>query len=329
MNIQSNYSLKNLNAFGVEVNAKYFVEISDIEDAKDIVKDGILNKEKFYILGQGWNTLFTKDFNGIIIKINIKGINILSKSSTEVILEAAAGEDWIDLVNYCVKNGWGGIENLSYIPGTVGAGVFQDIGAYGQNFDEAFVSLDAINIKTGEIKTFNSKECKFGYRQSIFKTALKNSYIILTVRLKLNLNASIDTSYHSRYGSLLDELSKFAKPPYKTDDIAKAVINIRKTKLPDWKKVGTAGSFFINPVVSKKQLTELQKIVPDIQFYPVDKLTYQMPGDPAFKYADHVKVAAGWLLEELGWKGKRIGQVGTSPTQALVVINYGGATAQE
>jgi UDP-N-acetylmuramate dehydrogenase len=218
---------------------------------------------------------------------------------------------------------------LSYIPGSVGAGVFQNIAAYGQNFDETFLSLEAINLKTGKLKTFKKDECKFGYRESIFKKSLHNKYIITSVKLKLSVNGKIDTSYHSRYGSLLDELSKFAKPPYTGADIAKAVTNIRKFKMPDWKKTGTAGSFFLNPVVSKKKLSELQRIVPDVQYYPIDELTYPAPDDPKFNYSDHVKVAAGWLLEELGWKGKRIGNIGTSPNQAMVLLNYGGATAAE
>ncbi len=329
MQIEKNHPLKNLNAFGVEAKAKYFTELNNISDARELVNSSFMQSEKIYILGQGWNTLFTKDFDGLVIRVNIKGIKVESQNGGKVIVEAGAGEDWIGFVNYAVSKEWGGIENLSHIPGSVGAGVYQNIAAYGQNFDEAFVELEAINLKNGQIEKFDKKRCEFGYRKSVFKTKLKNKYLILNVKFVLSENPEINTSYHSRYGSLVGELSKFAKPPYTLQDVARAVINIRRTKFPDWKVTGTAGSFFLNPVITKSKLKELQKIVPNVQFYPLDKLTYPMPDDPNFDHSNYVKVAAGWLLEELGWKGKRIGDVGTSPNQALVVINYGNAAPED
>lgn len=329
MRMQKNFSLRKMNAFGVDERAKYFTEINDTHDILSLIHEKILQKEECYILGQGWNTLFTKDFDGVVIKMHLKKRNIIHEDANKVILEVGAGEDWIDLVNFAIAHHWAGIENLSFIPGTVGAAVFQDIGAYGQNFDDVFIDLDAINLETGAIETFDKEACAFAYRESIFKTKLRNRFIIVTIRIQLGKQKIIDTTYHSRYGSLLGELSKCAKPPFDISDVAKAVISIRKTKFPDWKKTGTAGSFFLNPVITKGKLRELQAIVPEVQYYPIEKLTYPMPDDPTFDHANHVKVAAGWLLEELGWKGKRIGNVGTSPNQALVVINYGNATAKE
>jgi UDP-N-acetylmuramate dehydrogenase len=329
MKVLKNFNLIKYNAFKVNILAKYFAEIKNVNDIKSIIENPKLGKEGKYILGQGFNTLFTKNYDGLILKVDIKGKKIVKETDKEVVLELGAGEDWINLVEYALKHNWSGIENLSFIPGSVGAAPVQNIAAYGQNFDEVFVSLDAVNLNTGEVKAFNKNECEFGYRESIFKNKLKGKYIITKVRIKLSKETHIDTSYHSRYGSIEGELAKFAKPQYTISDVSKAVISIRSAKLPDWKKVGTAGSFFLNPVITKKKLGEVQKIAPGVQFYPIDKLTYPQPNDPTFDHANYVKVAAGWLFEELGWKGKRIGDVGTSPNQSLVVINYGNASTNE
>lgn len=329
MRIQEHYSLKNNNAFKVAVNARYFTVVNSTDDLSNLITDERFKNNAHYILGEGANTLFTKDFEGFVIKMAIKGIQILSEDEEAVLLEVGGGESWIGLVQYCINNHLAGIENLNLIPGTVGAAPVQNIAAYGQNFEDVFVSLDAFNLETANIEVFDKEQCKFGYRSSIFKKEARGKYLVTAVRIRLFKNEMVNTSYHSRYGSVQSELEQFTKPPYSIRDIAKAIARIRERKFPDWEKEGTAGSFFLNPVITKEHLAYLQEKAPGLQFYPVDKLTYAMPDDPSFNYADHVKVAAGWLLEELGWKGKRIGNVGTSNEQALVVINYGGASAEE
>jgi len=329
MKIENNYSLKHLNAFKVEASAKFFTEIHTESDLLELAKQKQLVSEEHFVLGSGTNTLLTKNFNGLVIKMAIRNINVLKETDESALLEIGAGESWNGLVHYAINNGFSGVENMVLIPGSVGAAPVQNIAAYGQNLEDVFDSLDAFDIKSGDMVNFKKKDCEFAYRDSLFKQKGKGNFIITKVRLNLLKNEHIDTSYHSRYGSLTGELEKFTKPPYNVRDVAKAVTRIRETKFPDWEKVGTAGSFFLNPVISKDKLIKLQKKVPEVQYYPVDKLTYPTPNVPEFDHANHVKVAAGWLLEELGWKGKRIGNVGTSPKQSLVVINYGGATAKE
>lgn len=329
MKINKNYSLKNLNAFRVEVKSKFFVKISNLSQLRELLKEKTLLEGKVIFLGGGTNTFFTKNFDGLVVKIDIKGVKIIKETKKYIIIEAGAGENWHKLVTLAVQKGWAGIENLSLIPGTVGAAPVQNIAAYGQNFEDVLVSLAALDLIKSQVKVFTKKDCKFSYRSSFFKEEGKGKFTILRVRIKLLKKAKIDLSYHSRYESLVTELEKIAKPPYSLLDISKAVSKIRKRKFVDWEKFGNAGSFFLNPVITKKKLKEIQKEYPGVQYYPVEKLVYPKPGEPVFSDSKYVKVAAGWLLEELGWKGKRIGKVGTSPFQALVIINYGGATPEE
>jgi UDP-N-acetylmuramate dehydrogenase len=329
MQIYNNYSLKKLNAFKHDIKAKYFFKINNLEDINNILTNKNLKYNGIYILGDGTNTLFSKDYDGLIIKNYIKNIKIINQTSKEVHLEVDAGVNWHKLVYFAVRNNWGALENMAMIPGTVGAAPVQNIAAYGQCFDDVFISLKAINLINANKKTFNKKSCKFRYRESIFKTKLKDQFIITSVRLKLSKSNKINTSYYSRYGSLEDELVKSSKPPYSLRDIFNAVIRIRKSKFPDPKKYGTAGSFFLNPTISKNQLSQLQKIAPRVQFYPVEGLSYPKQDDLSLKNSDKVKVAAGWLFEEIGWKGKRIGNVGTSPNQSLVIVSYKNSTPQE
>lgn len=329
MKVHKNYPLKDLNAFHVNVYAKYFVRVKSRDSLIKILKDPKLSKEKKYVLGEGSSTFFTKDFDGLVLKLNFKGIKIVSENESEVVLEIGVSENWHELVLFAIKNNWAGIENMSLIPGTVGAAPVHNIAAYGQNFEDVFVSLDAVDMATGKLKTFDKKGLQFAYRESVFKKKLKNKFIIVKVRIKLEKATKTNLSYHSRYESLESELKNFAKPPYTLADISKAVINIRSRKFPDWKIHGNTGSYFKNPVVTKSQLKKILKKYPGVQYYPVDKLTYPNPDDPAFDHSNHVKVAAGWLLDEIGWKGKRIGNVGTSPNQAMVIVNYGGANAGE
>ncbi len=329
MRIYGNFSLKKYNAFQVETKCRYFTKVFSLKDLKLVNRFIRKNNLQYFIMGQGMNTLFTKNFNGIVVKINIKGIKLSRNLKEHFIIEVGAGEDWIKLVKYALANNWNGLENLSLIPGSVGAAPVQNIAAYGQNFEDVFYSLKAFDNKTLKMNVFRKKDCGFGYRTSYFKTKYNKRYIITSVKLILNKKPHINATYHSRYDSLISELLKTNKNQFTPKDAARAVIRIRKSKFPNWKLLGTAGSFFLNPVISKDKLAELQKVAPGVQFYPVDKLTYPKPDDPSFDHSKYVKVAAGWLLEELGWKGKRLGNVGTSPNQSLVVINYGVAGTDE
>lgn len=291
MTIQKNIDLTPYNTFKVKVKAKYFAVAKIPADLKN------LPEEKILILGHGSNVLFTKDFDGLVIKNNLLG----KKKLSEGVFEIAAGENWHELVMWSVENNWSGIENLALIPGTVGAAPVQNISAYGQQLSDVIVQVNTLN------KSFSKDECQFGYRDSIFKKE-KNLYITSVV-IKLSKNPRYNLDYHSRYESLV------VKPPYTPKKVAEAVTNLRKIKQPDWIKIGTAGSFFKNPVVPFEKLQEIQKKVPKIKFYPEENNRFKIP--------------AGWLLEELGWKGKKIGRVGTFNKSALVIINLGGATGQE
>lgn len=323
--MQKNISLKRFNAFHVESTAKYFVRIEDEKDLTKLLKDENYEKMRMCVLGESSGVLFAKGFDGLVIKIDLKGINISKEDSRIVVLEVGAGEIWDNLVSYAIKNNYQGIENMSGIPGTVGAAPVQNIAAYGQNFEDIFVSLKAVELDTGIQTVFDKPTLEFGYRDSVFKNKNKDKFVITKVTIKLNKVGDLDLTYHSRYDSLKDELSRFAKPPYKLADIRRAVLNIRSKKFPNWKVQGNTGSFFKNPIVDKKTLSKIKEKYPDVQYYPVDKLLYTDIDDSS----DYVKIAAGWLLDELGWKGKRIGNVGTSPNQALVIVNYGSATAEE
>lgn len=328
--VTNNASLQKYNTFHLNVTAKHFTQVFSIDDVKEIIKLNQKEKLPILILGDGANILFTKDYDGLVIKNSIIGKKIIEENDEYIILEALSGEDWPDLVTYAVSNNWSGIENLAYIPGTVGASPVQNIAAYGQSLEDTFVSLEAINLETGEIKTFTKSECNFKYRNSIFKQELKDKYFILSVRLKLSKYfQEVNTSYHSRYESVKDELNNFSKPPFTLKNIYDAIIRIRQKKLPDVNKIGTVGSTFANPFLSKEQLTELQKKVPNIQFYPVDKMQYPNVNDPLLQNAEIVKVPAGWLLEEAGWKNKRVGNVGTYQNHALCVVAYEDAKPEE
>lgn len=326
MKILHNYSLENLNTFRVNVRARYFAEVSSEGQLIDVLKK--FPNTKIFVLGAGANILLTRDFDGLVIKDSILGVSVIKNNDRQVVLEIGGGENWHKLVMYAVNNGWGGIENLVYIPGTVGAAPVQNIAAYGQNFEDVFVSLDAIEISTLKKFTFSKKDCEFGYRESRFKSRDFGKYFITKVRIRLAKNPQMNTSYfetgktYAKNVSLAGELKNVASPTVK--DVALAVMKIRKSKLPEVSEVGTAGSVFKNPIVSREKYEELKKKDPDLQCYPVEGLKYQKKVS-----GDYVKIPAGRLLDNLGWKGKRIGQVGTHPTQALAVVNYGGARTEE
>ena len=330
--ILENHDLSGLNTFGIKAKAKFFVEIKKEEELKELFTSPVFIKNKKFFLGGGSNILFTKDFDGIVVKISILGKKIVKEDDKNILLEVSAGENWHDLVTYTVNNNWGGIENLALVPGTVGAAPVQNIACYGQNFSEVFESLDAFNVETGDIETFDSARCKFGYRDSIFKKELKNKYIIIKVRINLSKNPNIETSYYQigiRRDSIQEELEKIANKPYTIKDVYNAVVNIRKRKLPNPAKTPTVGSFFLNSIVSRKKYEELKKEVSELQCYPPDQLYYKNLDSPSLQGEDFVKIATGRLLQELGWLGKWIGNVGIHDKHALVIVTNGKATGEE
>ena len=311
MLLLENQSLKNLNTFRVDVKAKFFAEVFLEEELIDILLDNKFKSEKKFILGGGSNILFTKDYEGLIIKVSIPGIKIIEEDSDSVLIEAGSGGIWNDLVNYCVDRNFGGVENLALIPGTVGAAPIQNIGAYGQEIANSFVSLKGIFIESGEQKTFSKDECRFSYRSSVFKEELKNEFIITSVRLKLSKVPKPNLNYKALSDYVLKK--RISNPSIK--DISNAVVEIRRSKLPDPVKIGNAGSFFKNPVMSEDLFQKLKSEHNDIASFPSE--------------SGKIKISAGWLIEKSGWKGKRIGDVGTSPDHALIICNFGNATGPE
>ncbi|MFA5840988.1 MAG: UDP-N-acetylmuramate dehydrogenase [Candidatus Paceibacterota bacterium] len=332
MQIQENYNLAKLNTFGINAVSKFFAEINSEEELKELFTNSVFVENKKFFLGGGSNILFVKDFDGIVVKISMRGKKVLEENEKSVLLEVCAGENWHDLVTYAVDNNWGGIENLAFIPGTMGAAPVQNIAAYGENFSDVFEYLEAFNIETGKIEKFNKIECNFGYRDSIFKKELKGKYIILKVVIRLSKNPQIETSYYQIgivRDSIKEELQKIATPPFTIKDVYQAVVNIRKRKLPDPAKMPTVGSFFLNSVVSKEKYEELKREVTELQCYPVDHLHYENLSSPELQKEDFVKVATGRLLQELGWLGKWIGNVGIHDKHALIIVTNGKATGEE
>lgn len=329
LNIRENVSLKNEHTFHLDVKASFFVEINSREELLELVQSTVYKEHRSFILGRGSNVLFASDFDGLVIKMNIRGIHTISEDSDAVVVHVGAGEEWHPFVMQMVEQGYGGIENLALIPGTVGAAPIQNIGAYGQNFEDVFISLEAIDVRDGSLVIFTKEACEFGYRTSIFKKREPGRYIVVSVRMQLDKHPQLELSYKSRYESLQDELKSLAQEPYTVSDVAQAIINIRSRKLPNPDIAGNAGSFFKNPLVDKKKIIELQKTLPSLPFYPtnawsgVSKNIDDMPDDMMFK------IPAAWLLEEMGWKGKRVGNCGTWPTQPLSIVNYGNATPDE
>ncbi len=307
--ISENISLKPFNTFGIDVKATRFATFSSIEELGEILKNN--QNTPLLILGGGSNLLLTKDFEGLVLKNEIKGIEIISENQEEVIVKVGAGEVWHEFVLYCISKNFCGIENLSLIPGSVGASPMQNIGAYGVEIKDVFEKLEAFEIATGETHTFDNATCEFGYRESIFKHAVKNKYVITQVYYKLSKKQSTNTSYGAINQQL--EVMGIEKPNIK--DVSDAVIAIRSSKLPNPKEIGNAGSFFKNPVIDKDHFQEILKEYPTAPNYPVGE--------------NQVKVPAGWLIETAGWKGKIVGGTGVHKNQALVLVNYGSATGQE
>jgi UDP-N-acetylmuramate dehydrogenase len=311
MELSRNVSLKTLNTFGIDVKARLYGTFQDAKSLGEILAQGNEEQVPFMVLGGGSNMLFTNDFNGLILKNEVKGIGLVREDEKHAFVKAGAGENWHTFVLHCIENGWAGLENLSLIPGNVGASPMQNIGAYGVEVKDRFESLEAYHVASGTVKTFSLEECAFGYRESVFKRKYKDQYIILTVTFKLLKNPEVNISY----GAIQVELDALGISNPGIADVSRAVINIRKSKLPNPAELGNAGSFFKNPVVEPKVYEAIAKEFPDAPHYPA-------PGGM-------VKLAAGWLIEKAGWKGKRIGQCGMHQNQALVLVNYGGATGEE
>jgi len=306
--IQTNINLKEYNTFGISVKAEMFAVFSSTEELKQILS--FRNNKKLLVLGGGSNLLLTKDFDGLVIKNEIKRFEVIEETASEVIVESGAGENWHEFVLNCIDKGFGGIENLSLIPGSVGASPMQNIGAYGVEIKDVFESLSAYHIASGEIHYFDKKKCEFGYRESIFKNKVKGEYIILTVTFRLTKNPTINSSY----GAINEQLKVMGIENPTIQELSAAVIAIRQSKLPDPKIIGNAGSFFKNPTVEIALLEQIQKNYPDIPNYPA---------------VNGKKLAAGWLIEKAGWKGRTFDNYGVHKLQALVLVNYGNCTGQE
>lgn len=308
MNIQQNISLQPYNTFGIAVKANQFAEITDKSQLKTVLGN---NSLPLLILGGGSNLLLTKDFEGLVIKNNIKGIDILDEGSESITLKVGAGENWHEFVMYCVANSYCGVENLSLIPGNVGASPMQNIGAYGVEVKDVITKVETVSLSDYTIKEFTNAECKFGYRTSIFKTSHKNQYLISAVYFQLSKTPTINTSY----GAINNELQSKGITNPTIKEVSDAVIAIRESKLPNPAEIGNSGSFFKNPVVSEEIKNTIIAEHENAPNYPQPNGTFKM--------------AAGWLIEQCGWKGKVIGNYGVHDKQALVLVNHGGAKGSD
>lgn len=306
MNIQENYSLKKHNTFGVEVSAKYVAEIKSLDQLTQILRNTSVQKFKMLFLGGGSNVLFTQDFDGVVLQLNLKGISEKILNDNEVLVTSQAGENWHEFVQFCLDKDYGGLENLSLIPGNVGTSPMQNIGAYGTEIKDTFVSCKVLNLETLVVEEFKHEQCNFGYRESIFKKEGKGKYVILEVTFKLTRK---DHLIKTEYGAIQSELKNLGIEDPTIQEVSQAVINIRQSKLPDPKVIGNAGSFFKNPSIPMTQFLEVQKTDPEMPHYP---------------QGDLVKVPAGWLIEQCGWKGKQIGNVASHELQSLVIVNKTG-----
>lgn len=313
MQIYSDYSLLKLNSFGINVKADKLIRIEKEKDVNQFLKNYDVSDQNVLILGGGSNLLFKENFNGIILKTEIKGISEISKEKKSVTLEIGNGVLWDDLVDYCVNKGYGGIENLAYIPGTVGAAPIQNIGAYGVEFQDVFVNLDGIDLSSGEKEEYIKSKCKFGYRDSIFKSTLKNKFMITKVRIKLSTEPNINTTYRA-----VDEYLKkneLNRSSLTIKEMRNIITDIRKSKLPEPDELGNAGSFFKNPIINEDDFNLLKKKYKDLVYFEIGVGKYKIP--------------AAWLIEKVGYKGKRKGNVGVHKQQALVLVNYGNASGNE
>ena len=309
MQVNENFPLKPYNTFGIDAKARFFNTFSSKEELEEYLM--FYSEYPIFILGGGSNILFIGDFDGTVLKNNIKGIELQHEDSDYVYVKAGAGENWHQFVLHCINHNWAGVENLSLIPGNIGASPIQNIGAYGVELVDVFWSLEAMHIPERRIHTFTTVDCEFGYRDSIFKNRYKNDFTILSVTFQLKKRPV----FHTSYGAITQELEKMGVKELSIKAISQAVINIRSSRLPDPNTIPNAGSFFKNPEVPTGKYDELKLKFPDIIAYPLGK--------------ESVKLAAGWMIEQCGWKGYRKGDAGCHEKQALVLVNYGNATGSE
>lgn len=315
MQVLQDVSLQPYNTFGINACARHWVAITSVADLQELLRHPHYQAVPKLVLGGGSNVLFTRNFEGLVIKIDIQGIERTEENEEHVRIKTGAGVSWHTLVLHCIEQGYGGIENMSLIPGTVGAAPMQNIGAYGVEIKDVFVSLEAVEIASGNVVVFDYARCQFGYRSSIFKHELKGQYIITSVTLKLSKHPVINTSYGAIEDTLSDMLADRPNATPTIQEVSQAVIRIRQSKLPDPAQIGNAGSFFKNPVVPRHHYEALAKQYETIPGYPVSD--------------QKVKVPAGWLIEQCGWKGRRVGDIGVHDKQALVLVNYGGGIGSD
>lgn len=311
MEIISNFSLKALNTFGIESFAKLFVKVNSVEQINELLDSSNFKNNHHLILGGGSNLLLTKNVDGLVIKNELQGIEVVNENDSSVFVKCAAGVIWHELVLWCINKNYGGIENLALIPGCTGATPMQNIGAYGVEIKDTVYELEAIELATGNLKKFTKSDCEFGYRESVFKRQLKNQYIITSVTFQLSKHPT----FQIEYGAIKNELDLMNVSELNIKAIAQAVINIRSSKLPNPKEIGNAGSFFKNPEVSEIEFQRLKNEFSNIVAYPLENKKY--------------KLAAGWLIEQSGLKGYRNGDAGVHKLQALVLVNYGNATGNQ
>lgn len=309
MDFEAHKNLKHLNTFGLDVHAAYYARFQSVEELIRLLNQ--LPTAEYMILGGGSNVLFTADYSGTLLHNHIQGIEVVREDNAHVWVKAGGGVVWHEFVLHCIGKNWGGIENLSLIPGSVGASPMQNIGAYGVEIKDVFDSLEALEVSTGSLHTFDREACRFGYRESVFKRELKSQFVITLVTFRLDKHHHI----HTAYGAINDELSAMGIAAPTIRDVSNAVIRIRQSKLPDPKEIGNAGSFFKNPVVPNSVVESLKQRYPAMPVYPIDEATSKVP--------------AGWLIEQDGWKGKRFEDYGVHAKQALVLVNYGSATGKQ
>jgi len=310
MDIQQDISLKNYNTFGIDAKAKFFCDINSIEGLQEILK--VQDYPPFFVLGGGSNMLITNNLENLVLYINLQGIEVIWENTNEVCIKVNAGENWHQMVLWTLDQNYGGLENLSLIPGNTGTAPIQNIGAYGVELRDTFVSCEAMEIGTQNLKTFTKEECQFGYRDSYFKNEGLGKYIITSVNFKLSKRNHL---LNIDYGAIVSELQNCGITDPSIKDVSNAVITIRKSKLPDPKELGNSGSFFKNPVIGRAEFDKFTKVYPDAPFYKVSENEFKIP--------------AGWLIEQCGYKGKRFGDAGVHRNQALVLVNYGNATGKE
>ena len=308
MDVKENYSLKKYNSFNIDVVAKEFIQINSVKELIDLQKNS-KNKNKLFI-GGGSNILFTNNFEGLVVHINLKGISVKKMNDNFSEIKVMSGENWNELVNWCIENNLGGLENLSLIPGNVGAAPIQNIGAYGVELKDVFISCEVYDLNAEKLNIYNLNDCKFGYRDSIFKK--NKNLIVVSVKMKLS---SKNHKINSSYGGINDELKKLNIKEPTIKDISNVVCDIRNKKLPNPNKIGNAGSFFKNPIVNSKKINWLKENFNNIPFYKIDENSYKIP--------------AAWLIETSGFKGKDFGNFGVHKTQPLVLVNYGKASGSD